>query len=373
MKDILYIANIRLPTEKAHGVQIMEMCSAFSAQGVNVELVVPKRRNTLIEDPFDFYKIKNNFTISRLSTLDLIRFGRIGFVIQSWTFACTALYYSLTRDVVSYTRDESVAALLAFFGREYVFEPHIAKWNIVQQYVLTRAMLIVPISQGLKDFYAHKGVPEGRMFVAFDAVNLERFIHNEGKIESRKRLLLPISDHFVLYSGHLYPRKGAHTLAEAAKLLDEHTQVIFVGGTDLDILNFKKKYASVANISILGHQSHDEIPYYLSAADVLVLPNSAESDDSRLYASPMKLFEYMASGVPIVASDVSSLREVLGEHNAVFVTPDNPESLAKGIRRLQENQHLGETLAGEAKKTALNHTWEKRAMALIQEILSLLD
>ena len=67
MKDILYIANIRLPTEKAHGVQIMEMCSAFSAQGVNVELVVPKRRNTLIEDPFDFYKIKNNFTISRLS------------------------------------------------------------------------------------------------------------------------------------------------------------------------------------------------------------------------------------------------------------------------------------------------------------------
>lgn len=368
MKDILYIANIRLPTEKAHGVQIMEMCSAFSAQGVNVELVVPKRRNTLIEDPFDFYKIKNNFTISRLSTLDLIRFGRIGFVIQSWTFACTALYYSLTRDVVSYTRDESVAALLAFFGREYVFEPHIAKWNIVQQYVLTRAMLIVPISQGLKDFYAHKGVPEGRMFVAFDAVNLERFIHNEGKIESRKRLLLPISDYIVLYSGHLYPRKGAHTLAEAAKLLDEHTQVIFVGGTDLDILNFKKKYASVANISILGHQSHDEIPYYLSAADVLVLPNSAESDDSRLYTSPMKLFEYMASGVPIVASDVSSLREILSEKNAFFFAPDNSEALAQGIKTLLTDEALARILSLSAKTDVRNFDWKNRAVAIIKQI-----
>ena len=57
-KEIYYITEVRLPTEKAHGYQVMKMCEVFSEQGCKVSLVVPKLHNTLLEDPFIFYNLK---------------------------------------------------------------------------------------------------------------------------------------------------------------------------------------------------------------------------------------------------------------------------------------------------------------------------
>ena len=71
---IIYIANIRLPTEKAHGIQIMKMAEALANQGINLELLVPARRNDLTEDPFAFYGIKKNFQIKKVACLDFLRF-----------------------------------------------------------------------------------------------------------------------------------------------------------------------------------------------------------------------------------------------------------------------------------------------------------
>ena len=79
---LLYIANIRLPTEKAHGIQIMKMCEAFAHEGVNVELVVPRRFNVIKEDPFAYYGVGKNFTTTRIPSFDLIAFGKIGFFVQ---------------------------------------------------------------------------------------------------------------------------------------------------------------------------------------------------------------------------------------------------------------------------------------------------
>jgi glycosyltransferase involved in cell wall biosynthesis len=366
---LLYIANIRLPTEKAHGVQIMEMASAFSQHGADVELVVPKRKNRIEGDPFDFYRIEKTFPVTRLFTWDLISLGRIGFMVESLTFSVAALIYALRSDTdVIYSRDEFFLFLLSFFGKEYVYEPHIGKWHYIVKRAMVGAMLVTPITQGLKDFFMRKGVPEGRMLVAPDGVNLKRFTHAEGKAASRHRLGLPEDKKIVLYSGHLYARKGAQTLAEAAAQFDEDTVVVFVGGTDTDIADFKKKYGATKNIMVLGHKPHEDIPYYLSAADVLVLPNSAKSEDSRLYTSPMKLFEYMASGVPIVASDIPSLKEILDETNAVLVAPDAPHLLASGIQSILMDNKSGETLAKNARHSVENYSWEKRAAMILKEI-----
>lgn len=366
---LLYVANIRLPTEKAHGVQIMEMTSAFSQNGVSVELVVPRRKNRIEEDPFDFYQVEKTFPVTRLFTWDLISLGRIGFMVESLTFSVAALVYALRSDAdVIYSRDEFFLFLLSFFGKEYVYEPHIGKWHYVVKRAMVGAMLVTPITQGLKDFFMRKGVPEGRMLVAPDGVNLKRFTHTEGKDASRRRLGLPKDKKIVLYSGHLYARKGAQILAEAAAHLDEKAVTIFVGGTDTDIADFKKKYGATKNIMVLGHKPHEDIPYYLSAADVLVLPNSAKSEDSRLYTSPMKLFEYMASGVPIVASDIPSLREVLTEESAVFFTPDDVVGLKSKIEMILGNEKLAKKLSIHARAVVEGYSWKKRAKAIVQEI-----
>ena len=107
------------------------------------------------------------------------------------------------------------------------------------------------------------------------------------------------------------------------------------------------------------------MPLSLKSADVLVLPNSNREKLSRAYTSPMKLFEYMASGRPIVASDVPSLREILDETNCYFFTPDDPESLAQVVITTINNPEA-QKKADKARKDVEKYSWDKRAVAIME-------
>ena len=89
---LAYLANIRLPTEKAHGVQILKMCEALAREGAQVELIVPTRNNHLTDDPYAYYGVEKNFLITYLDVPDTLRWP-LGFYIQSWLFACAATRY----------------------------------------------------------------------------------------------------------------------------------------------------------------------------------------------------------------------------------------------------------------------------------------
>src|SRR5687768_7193643 len=110
-----YVVNARIPTEKAHGIQITNMCKAFADQGADVELVVPRRLNPIIKDTFDFYGIERTFRIVRLPTLDLVRWNIPGaFFVQTITFGLSTLIYLLlsTRgSTIVYSRGEMILFL----------------------------------------------------------------------------------------------------------------------------------------------------------------------------------------------------------------------------------------------------------------------
>jgi len=118
----------------------------------------------------------------------------------------------------------------------------------------------------------------------------------------------------------------------------------------------------------VGWVNNRVIPKYLKSADVLVLPNSAKSTISLLYTSPMKLFEYMASCRPIIASDLPALREILNSKNSFLVAPDNARSLADGIRKILGDNDLAETISDQAAHDVLQYTWQKRASFILVEI-----
>src|SRR5262245_52079 len=84
---ITYITNSRLPTEKAHGIQIMKTIEAIASLGYSVELVIPNRKNPIQEDLFSFYGVKKNIEVIRLWCLDSVRFGFLGFIIEWLSFA----------------------------------------------------------------------------------------------------------------------------------------------------------------------------------------------------------------------------------------------------------------------------------------------
>ena len=363
---IIYLANIRFPTERAHGVQIMEMCRAFAASGVDVELVVPRRKNWIKENPFTYYDLPKTFSITYLHTWDLVQWGKIGFLTQMFSFALSSFWYVRNTDTLIYSRDEMVLFPLSFFGKRFVYEIHTPRWQTITKHVVSQALFVVPISQGLKSFYRKKGIPEEDMLVAPDGVNLERFTVFLTQKECREKLSLPLHARIALYAGHLYARKGAHVFAQASRDIED-VLCVFVGGTVEDIAAFQKDSSRQKNVLILGHKSHQDVPFYLRAADMLILPNSAKDGDANLYTSPMKLFEYMASGTPILASDVPSLKEILNDENALFVKPDDPQALSAGIRKAFLDPALMHR-AKQAKKDVEQYTWQVRAEAVLRRI-----
>lgn len=368
MKKLFYIANIRFPTEKAHGIQIAQMCRAFALLGCEVELIVPNRRTHIKEDPFVFYHLEKNFKIRRLPTLDTVNWGKVGFWIQSVSFILASSIYTLRKSGIFFTRDEIIAASLLLAGKRPIWEAHMGQKNVLTRLLVARKVPIVVISKGLQDLYAGMGVHKDLLLVAPDGVDVDQFNIKQTREEARKDLGLALEEKIVLYTGHLYSWKGADTLAEAAKQLTDAT-VIFVGGTEKDLTSFKTRYGAVPNIKLLGSKPHHLIPLYMRAADVLVIPNSGKEDISRLYTSPMKLFEYMASGTPIVASDLPSLREILNESTAYFFTPDDQDSLTEVVTCALSDRDMAAVKARRALEEVKKYSWKERALNMLDFIL----
>jgi glycosyltransferase involved in cell wall biosynthesis len=372
---ILYITNARIPTEKAHGIQIIKTCEAFSSLVDNVELVIPRRMNYIKKSPFEYYEIKRNFKIIKLPCLDLIildkYIGHLGMWIESLTFNLFALPYILFKKVdVIYTRDKLLIPFI-WFKKNLIFEAHALPNNyFLYSLIFKKIKKIIVITEGLKDSFIKKGANGDKILVAPDGVDLEKFNISLRKEECRKKLNLPSDKKIVLYTGHLYKWKGVDILAKASRYLSNNIEIYFVGGTKKDIKNFKFKHSRFKSIKIVGHRSHSEIPYWLKAADVLVLPNSGKEEISREWTSPIKMFEYMASRTPIVASNLPSIREILNKNNAVLVNQNDEKDLAREIREIIENRDIAMILSRNAFENVKKYTWSRRANNILNFIKS---
>lgn len=352
-----YIANMRLPTEKAHGVQIMKTCEAFARTGTEVRLIVPTRTSAITENPFQYYGIEKQFPITRTWSLDVVSWGSLGFRLQSLTFALAALRH-IHKEEILYGRDEMVLWLINRFRQnEVVWESHTGAWNYFARVVARRAKKIIVISQGLKDFYIARGIDKEKIFVAHDGVDLVSFEHTESKEESRRRLGLPLDKKIAMYIGRLDGWKGINTLLEASTLFIKETQLVVIGGEPSQVTSLQKKYPHVL---FLGFLPYRDIANNQAAADVLILPNTALDTTSLRYTSPLKLFTYMASGRPIVASDLPSIREVVSEHEAYLVEPDSPQALADGVLRALSTGDAPVRAEAACKKVN-EYTWDTRA------------
>jgi glycosyltransferase involved in cell wall biosynthesis len=404
MKKIIYISNSRIPTEMAHGIQIMNTCKSLAGAGNNVELIVPTRRNRSSfknTDPFLFYGAEKNFKLKKIWSFDPTLIARLpnGFYIkfQAFFFIISLFFYLLflknKKENIFYARDEYLLPIILKFSKNVFWEAHTLPKNSKHYLKFwEKCAGIVAITQGLKDDLIKLGVEENKIIVAPDGVDLKNYelrimnypperpptqqdysrTKSFSRVgELREKYSLPIDKKIVMYTGHLYDWKGAQTLAESAEFLDNDTVIVFVGGTDFDLNNFRNKNKELIEnnkILMLGQKSPKEIPEFLSIADCLILPNSAKESKSEKWTSPLKMFEYMASGKPIVASDLSSIREVLNENNAILVEPDNPEKLTQGIKRILSDKILSEKLSTQAKEDVKNYTWQKRAEKIIEFI-----
>ena len=191
---VIYVANIRFPTYKAHGFGVARLCEQFSRQGVETELIVPKRKNE-IQETFDrFYHIKHPFEVTYLGIPHTTKYantlGSLAGIIQKTLLLIRLLFLRREKDVVIYTRDLEIGALFALRGFRVTYECHDWFKNHIGLRIrfAKKMMLIVTTNPFIAREFTNRGIPNERLLVAPNGVELSIFDIEMGKDEARRKL-----------------------------------------------------------------------------------------------------------------------------------------------------------------------------------------
>ena len=370
MGRILLIAGSqsRIPSLAASSVQVMRMAAALAGLGHAVTLFVPRGRGDLagLEAPDlgAFYGVPVRFAIERRLAPGRGRWAEMCYAAAAHQYAASAPW-----DVIL-SRNPLATVLLARAGITHTFEAHHVRLaGRVDRWLVTALRSpyverIVVIAGALVPELARLGVPAEKILVAPDAADAS---HSPSDSDPPSGVRTPAGtkerDPFVcVYAGSLTALKGMGTLLAAARRLPE-IEFLVVGGIPVAALA-ANRIAAGANVRFTGAVPPAGVPAHLRTADVLVLPHGAAS--ASRYLSPLKLFEYLAAGRSIVASDLPALREVLRQgENALLVPPDDAGALAAAIGRLRSDDELRARLAAEATATARHYTWRRRAETVL--------
>lgn len=360
---------------------MMRVAESFAREGAHVEFWAPRRVEPLLRgvDPFAYHGIEKNFTLKKLPVIDIMNAvpGPLGFLLMLGSFT-VALFFKVLRmkdrsKTIFYFFDLRDAWLILLLPVRAFSEIHMyyrSGLNVINRWGFKRMRGIIAATKPLRDEIVRDyGVPLRKIVHAPCAVNFERFGIDTPKQEARASLKLPQDKKILLYVGHLFPVKGVDILFDAHRFLRSDEIIYFVGGTDADISRFQKKWRDAgnpANIVIAGRKPHGDIPLWLRAADILSIPNTAKDPAGSIESSPSKLMEYMASGVPIIASDVPGIRDVLEEGMGYFAEPDNAESIARALREIFADPREAAARARRAREGAKNLSWEARAQKIMR-------
>lgn len=366
---ITYIANFRFPTEKAHGIQIAKMCEAFGKTGINLELVVPKRGS--YEDPFNFYGIKKNFSVKRIPTINLFPSLYLGFILSSFFFGLISFFYVFfkKRESIIYSMDLDPISFIfiPFLGKPYFFDLHgPKKKNMFINFLFKRINGIVTINDAVKkDLFENFDFLKNKIIVCPNGVDLEKDFKGT-KEEARKKLGLKIEDKLIIYTGSFLDWKGIETIIKAAEKLNN---VVFylVGGSEKDL---KKEAVLPSNVNLIGRRDFKEMTLWQVSADILVVTGTKKDEYSFFHTSPMKLFEYMGSKNPIIASRTPAIEQVVSEQEVFFHEPDNEQSLADQIQFVFDNLQIAQEKTESAYNKVKIFSWENRAKKILEFIKS---
>jgi len=382
---ILYLADIRFPLERANGIQTMETCYALGERGHEVRLVVRPDTHSPARDPFAYYGLprSDRVTIERAPVSGPQIARRFGYL----SFALGRSLGNARADVLM-TRDLGTASMLTRIPRTmrapFVYESHgyapevtaalpemltdarpagvrrLKRLASREAAVWRGADGYVTITAGLKEILEKRFGRRSRAAVIPDGVRL----HNGRAFEFPPAG----AETLVGYAGHLYPWKGVDVLLEAVARTRGITALI-VGGHEQEgdrarLESLAARLGITNRVTFTGHVDPSRVADMLTRATILALPNTPSAASSH-FTSPLKLFEYMAAGRAIVASDLPAIREVL-EHdkNALLVTAGDPEALARSLERLTADRDCAMRLARQAFSDVADYSWERRAARL---------
>ncbi len=367
---LLYAFPEPLPLDRARGVQVAHVVADLAQLGVPVELAYVPSPSL---HPLAYYglAVPASLTLTPLSRslpwpLQRVHSNRLFLSRLSGRIAAST-------DAILFVRHLKLAALLLqrYPARKLVYEAHevfsdtgtVARREVnfeMEGLVMRKAALVLANS-------------------AATATTL-RELHGARTVEVLANgvdwpELLPEKDWQcaglnIIYAGSLFGWKGVEDLVEAAAKLPG-CRITVIGGSTEQVARLRARTpVGGAQLEFRGQLPHSEVALALQLACIAVLPNRDEPDSR--FTSPIKLFEYMAAGCAVVASDLPALRDVMFEDDAVWVRAGDPVALAAGIGALAAAPERARRIGGRLRERARAYTWRARA-AKLAALLKTLD
>ena len=374
---LFYIANARIPTEKAHGLTIVKSCEAFARAGAEVTLVIPRRKTQFAGDIFETYHVDPIFTVRFVPVFDAIARSSSSFAfwLTSLQFYMQVVWMFLWMrkgDVVAYTRDP-LPLLLSWVGVPTVLECHHVFSKQAMYYWLARcASRVITISRALKQKFVDVGFEPDDIAVFPSGVDLSIFSIDTTQSAARAELHLPTHSPIIAYTGNFTTMGEDKGISDILRVLRELSDVRFVaaGGSDKDRARYEQQARELEvadRVVLVGYGPQKNLALYQRAADILLMP-FPDTPHYRSNMSPVKMFEYMASERPIIATNLPTIREVLNDTNAVIIPPGDTQALASAVRMLLTNPSQRETLSQQAKKDVTAYSWTERSRGVLSFI-----
>jgi glycosyltransferase involved in cell wall biosynthesis len=364
---LCYLSGSQIPSRAANSVHVMKICEAFAAQGHSVTLF--GKSSSVDEDPFAFYGVTARFELCLMPRLTGWRRKlrhRLWMAPKVRALRPDLLYGRSSRDLLA----------LSGLGLPTVFEAHLPptssarREKIEQLFALPQFSRLVVISRALAEEYLREfdTLDPGRVLVAHDAASPAPLPAptSDPRPASSARLQ-------VGYTGHLYPGKGMETIAALATRCpwaDFHV----VGGMEDDLARWRPRVAGVTNLTLHGFVTHGEVGEHIRSFDVVLAPYGhvvsvkGDAAGAERWMSPLKIFEYMSYGKPVIATELPVICEVLESgKNALLAPADDLGAWERALRDLADDPRLRRTLGDRARNDFEAHySWDKRARAVLE-------
>jgi glycosyltransferase involved in cell wall biosynthesis len=244
-----------------------------------------------------------------------------------------------------------------------------------QQYLKTRPtkriLVITKALQTILEQQIGRAFEQDIVQIAPNGVDLKRYENLPEMAVARTRLGLK-QRFTAVYTGHFYAGRGMDLLFQLAGRLPD-ISFVWVGGKPDDVSLWQKKVESsqIQNLTLTGFVPKMKLPLYQAAGDVLLMPYEttiagSSGGNSAEICSPMKMFDYLATGRVIISSDLPVLHEVLNANNAIFCPPADVTTWADALQSIQQDPARAASLGTQARQDASRYTWQNRARQALQ-------
>ncbi len=245
-------------------------------------------------------------------------------------------------------------------------------YNIVKSinyYNIKNASLIISVGHDFESTLLKMGVKKRNIVYNQMGVDVDNFNPDLSKGEKCKeiknKLGIDDSKTTVAFAGTFEEWHGIRQLTEVIEIIFKENLLsnvcfLMIGDGRLKA-ETERGLSSIEEVKFVGAVPHSEVPYYLSACDILLAPYIFIEGSEDFFASPAKIPEYIAVAKGVIASDIPQVREILEDNKtALLVRPGNTDDLLRGILRLYRDKNLRERLGREARKEVVrNYTWTK--------------